>query len=192
MRHEDVRRAFGRFTPRVSPLYGSTLTIDFGVGMVFVPAANADAANTDAGNALANNILIFNHFSVVESTFEQVAIVKQSAYSIATHVAFWTAVAQQDPAVRIATIEYLLDLGHALELDPQFVHMCPLKTAETPIGAACITTHDWGPAERTRPESNTLFVHKVHTSEDAASESTDVAWFANVFGSADMDMVRRR
>jgi hypothetical protein len=408
IRHEDVRRAFGRFTPRVSPLYGSTLTIDFGVGMLFVPAANADAVGVDAGSALANNILIFNRFSVVENTFEQVAIVKQSAYSIATHVAFWTAVAQQDPTVRIATIEYLLDFGHALEnvtaslnadaqtpitmraidaedcaemqallddlddstcltkqplctpavyvdgagsnmqvwativfpipawhtasiqfntllrtrdaasdmlmlstlnfatshtpriacqatkttafdatqhvraevyrgsnlvyekisgtfsvhndtalsmaealvtlvlrpddsdqaleyfrtytdevlrlddlymshakvggalptqvantlqgsgggrstltLDPQLVHMCPLRTAETPSGAACVTTHDWGPAERTRLESNTFFVHKVHPGEDAASESADVAWLTNVFGSADMDMLRR-
>ena len=138
MRHEDVRRAFGRFTPRVSPLYGSTLTIDFGVGMVFVPAANADAANTDAGNALANNILIFNHFSVVENTFEQVAIVKQSAYSIATHVAFWTAVAQQDPAVRIATIEYLLDVGHALENVTASLN----ADAQTPVTMRAIDAQD--------------------------------------------------
>jgi hypothetical protein len=41
--------------------------------------------------------------------------VKQSSYSIATHVAFWTAKSQQDANVRLATIEYLLDFGHALE-----------------------------------------------------------------------------
>ncbi len=45
------------------PLYGSTLTIDFGVGMVFVPAANAASAGGYA-SAPANNILIFNSFSV--------------------------------------------------------------------------------------------------------------------------------
>ena len=409
LRHEDVRRAFGHFTPRVSPLYGSTLTVDFGVGMVFVPTANADAGSGDVVTPLANNILIFNRFSVVENTFEQVAIVKQSAYSIATHVAFWTAVAQQDPAVRIATIEYLLDFGHALEnvtaslnadaqtpvtmraidaqdcaemqallddlddstcltkqplctpsvyvdgvgsnmqvwativfpipawhtastiqfntllrtrdsqsdmlmlstlnfatshtpriacqatkttafdatqhvraevyrgsnlvyekisgtfsmhndtalsmaealvtlvlrpddsdqaleyfrtytdeelrlddlymshakiggampaqisntvqgsgggrstlaLDSQLVHACPLKTAETPSGAACVTTHDWGPAGLTRPGSNTFFVHKVHTAADPAGVSADVAWLANVFGSSDVDMLHR-
>jgi len=410
VRHEDIRKALGRFTPRVSPLYGSTLTVDFGVGMVFVPAANGGAhGGAYGGAAPANNILIFNSFSVVENTFEQVAIVKQSAYSIATHVAFWTATAQQDPSVRIATVEYLLDFGHSLEnitaalnenaqtpmtmraidaedcaamqallddlddstcltkqplctpavyvdgaganmqvwativfpipawhtsstiqfntllrtrdagsdmlmlstlnfatshtpriacqatkttafdatqhvraevyrgsnlvyekisgtfsmhndtalsmaealvtlvlrpddsdqaleyfrtytdeelrlddlymshakiggamplqisntvqgsgggrstltLDSQLVHACPLKTAETPSGAACVTTHDWGPAGLTRPGSNTFFVHKVHTGADPAGVSADVAWLANVFGSSDVDMLHR-
>jgi hypothetical protein len=112
IRHEDIRKNFGRVQDRVSPLYGSMLTIDFGVGMVFVPAANAEAHN---GGAPANNIIIFDSFSIVANTFDQVAIVKQSAYSIATHVAFWTAKSQADANVRLATIEYLLDFGHALE-----------------------------------------------------------------------------
>lgn len=112
IRHEDIRKRFGLLAPRVSPLYGSSLTIDFGIGMVFVPVANSD----DTG-APANNILIFNRFSIVENTFEQVAIVKQSSYSIATHVSFWTAMARQDARVRLATIEYLLDFGHARERD---------------------------------------------------------------------------
>ena len=112
IRHEDIRKIFGRVQDRVSPLYGSMLTIDFGVGMVFVPAANSEAHN---GGAPANNIIIFDSFSIVANTFDQVAIVKQSSYSIATHVAFWTAKSQQDANVRLATIEYLLDFGHALE-----------------------------------------------------------------------------
>jgi hypothetical protein len=402
VRHEDIRRAFGRFTPRVSPLYGSTQTVEFGVGMVFVPVLNAY-------NGAANNILIFNSFSVIENTFDEVAIVKQSAYSIATHVAFWTASAQQDARVRLATVEYLLDFGHSLEnitaalnenaltpmtmraideddcaamqalvddlddstcltkqplcrpsvyvdgaganmqvwativfpipawhtsrtiqfntllrtrdaasdmlmlstlnfatthtprvacqasqttafdatqhvraevyrgsnlvyekisgtfsmhndtalsmaealvtlvlrpddsdqaleyfqtytdetlrlddlymshakiggaipahvsnvvkgsgggrstltLDPQLVHACPLKTPETPTGAACVTTHDWGPAGLQRPGSATFFVHKVNASDDAANVAADVAWLENVFGSSDMDLLHR-
>jgi hypothetical protein len=51
IRHEDIRKHFGRLMARASPLYGSTLTIDFGVGMVFVPVANSEN-----GGAPANNI----------------------------------------------------------------------------------------------------------------------------------------
>jgi hypothetical protein len=76
VRHEDIRKAIGRFTPRVSP-YGSTFTVDFGVCMFFVPAANGGPARAGGpasdASAPANNI-IFNSFSVVENTFEQVAI----------------------------------------------------------------------------------------------------------------------
>jgi hypothetical protein len=404
IRHEDIRKHFGRLMPRASALYGSTLTIDFGVGMVFVPVANSES-----GGAPANNILIFNSFSIVENTFEQVAMVKQSSYSIATHVAFWTAMARQDARVRLATIEYLLDFGHALEnvtaalnentgspvsmraideedcalmqalvddlddstcltkqplckpsvyvegvgatmqvwatvvfpippwhasasiqfntllrsrdadsnmlmlstlnfatshtprvacqatkttafdatqhvraevyrgsnlvyekisgtfsmhndtalsmaealvtlvlrpddtdpaleyfrtytdevlrlddlymshakisgamptdasntvqgsgggrttltLDPQLVHACPMKTDETPSGAACVTTHDWGGDGLRRPGSVTFFVHKVHASSDSAGVDADVEWLKNVFGSSDVDLLHR-
>jgi len=85
---------------------------DFGVGMVFVPSANYEAYYSGTP---ANNVVIFNSFSIVENTFEELALVKQSSYSIATHVAFWTVTAQQNADVRLATIEYLLDFGHALE-----------------------------------------------------------------------------
>ena len=100
IRHEDIRKNFGRVQDRVSPLYGSMLTIDFRVGMVLVPAANSEAYN---GGTPANNIIIFDSFSIVANTFDQVAIVKQSSYSIATHVAFWTAKSQQDANVRLRT-----------------------------------------------------------------------------------------
>jgi hypothetical protein len=112
IRHEDIRKHFGRGFQMASPLYGSMLSIHFGVGMVFVPAANYESYY---GGTPASNVVIFNSFSIVENTFEELAIVKQSAYSIATHVAFWTAVSKHDSAVRLATIEYLLDFGQALE-----------------------------------------------------------------------------
>lgn len=112
IRHEDIRKHFGRGFQTASPLYGSMMSINFGVGMVFVPSADYESYY---GGTPANNVVIFNSFSIVENTFEELAIVKQSAYSIATHVAFWTAVSQQNAAVRLATIEYLLDFGQALE-----------------------------------------------------------------------------
>ena len=112
IRHEDIRKHFGRGSQMASPLYGSMLTIHFGVGMVFVPSANYESYY---GGTPASNVVIFNSFSIVENSFEELAIVKQSAYSIATHVAFWTAVSQQNSAVRLATIEYLLDFGQSLE-----------------------------------------------------------------------------
>lgn len=112
IRHEDIRKHFGRFLRATSPLYGEVLSIHFGVGMVFVPAVNHEEYHSGTP---ANNVVIFNSFSVLENTFKEVALVKQSAYSIATHVAFWTVSAQQNSEVRLATIEYLLDFGHALE-----------------------------------------------------------------------------
>ena len=42
-------------------------------------------------------------------------MVKQNDYSIATHVAFWTAAAAINPQIRVTTVEYLLDYGHILE-----------------------------------------------------------------------------
>ena len=55
--------------------------------MVFVPSANNESYY---GCTPANNVVIFNSFSIVENTFEELAIVRQSAYSLATHVDFWT------------------------------------------------------------------------------------------------------
>jgi hypothetical protein len=77
--------------------------------MMFLPQPDA---NTEASPP--NNLLIFDMFTVLENTFEQLAIMKQTSYSIATHVAFWTAAAQSDPRIRVVSIEYLLDLGHTL------------------------------------------------------------------------------
>jgi hypothetical protein len=89
---------------------GSQPALDFGVGMIFMP-------HPDANTALLppNNLLVFDMFTVLENTFEQLAMTKQTSYSIATHVAFWTAVADANADVRLVTIEYLLDRGHLLE-----------------------------------------------------------------------------
>jgi hypothetical protein len=89
---------------------GSQPALDFGIGMMFLPQPNP---NTN--DAPPNNILVFDKFTVLENTFEQLAMTKVTSYSIATHVAFWTVVADENPAVRLVTIEYLLDKGHLLE-----------------------------------------------------------------------------
>ena len=89
---------------------GAQPALDFGVGMMFLPRPDANTALTPP-----NNILVFDMFTILENTFEQLAITKQTAYSVATHVAFWTAVADENPLLRVVTIEYLLDVGHILE-----------------------------------------------------------------------------
>ena len=86
---------------------GTQPALDFGIGMMFLPQPDV---NTQA--SAPNNLLIYDMFTVLENTFEQLAIMKQTSYSIATHVAFWTAAAQTDPRIRVVSIEYLLDLGH--------------------------------------------------------------------------------
>jgi hypothetical protein len=89
---------------------GSQPALDFGIGMMFLP-------RPDANTALAppNNLLVFDGFTVLENTYEQLAMTKSTSYSIATHVAFWTVVADENTAVRLVTVEYLLDKGHLLE-----------------------------------------------------------------------------
>ena len=113
--HAVIRTALARLrnsTRGDSAAYaelGTQSALDFGIGMVFLPRPDA---NTEASPP--NNLLIFDMFTVLENTFEQLAIMKQTSYSIATHVAFWTAAAQSDPRIRVVSIEYLLDLGHTL------------------------------------------------------------------------------
>lgn len=89
---------------------GSQPALDFGVGMMFLPKPEANTQQTPP-----NNVLVFDMFTVLENTFEQIAITKRTAYSVATHVAFYTAVSFENPQVRVVTIEYLLDVGHVLE-----------------------------------------------------------------------------
>jgi hypothetical protein len=88
---------------------GSQPALDFSVGMMFLQRPDA---NTDV--IPPSNVLVFDMFTILENTFEQLAISKQTAYSVATHVAFWTAVADDNPLLRVVTIEYLLDVGHTL------------------------------------------------------------------------------
>ena len=113
--HSAVRNALARLrnSTRVdSPAHaalGTQPALDFGVGMVFLPRPHANAEAPPP-----NNLLIFDMFTVLENTFEQLAIMKQTSYSIASYVAFWTAAAQSNALLRVVTIEYLLDLGHLL------------------------------------------------------------------------------
>jgi len=89
---------------------GSQPALDFGIGMMFLPRPDPNTALVPP-----NNMLVFDMFTVLENTFEQLAMTKRTSYSIATHVAFWTAVADENPDVRLVTIEYLLDKGHLME-----------------------------------------------------------------------------
>jgi hypothetical protein len=113
--HSVIRRALARrrnSTRSDSYSYtevGSQPALDFGVGIMFLPQPDANTALTPP-----NNVLVFDMFTILENTFEQLAITKRTAYSVATHVAFWTAVAEDHPLVRVVTIEYLLDVGHLL------------------------------------------------------------------------------
>ncbi len=75
---------------------GSQPALDFGVGIMFLPQPELNTLQTPP-----NNVLVFDMFTVLENTFEQIAITKRTAYSVATHVAFWTAVTHDNPLLRI-------------------------------------------------------------------------------------------
>jgi hypothetical protein len=89
---------------------GAQVALDFGVGMMFLPLPE-----TNTNLIPTNNILVFDMFTILENTFQQLAITKRTAYSVATHVAFWTTVTYDNPLLRVVTIEYLLDSGHLLK-----------------------------------------------------------------------------
>lgn len=113
--HAVIRYALSRHrnsTHSDSPAFeqlGTQKALDFGVGMMFLPKPDSNTQSSPP-----NNLLIFDMFTVLENTFEQLAIMKQTSYSIATHVAFWTAASESNEHIRVVTIEYLLDLGHLL------------------------------------------------------------------------------
>ena len=111
--HEVIRKQLGNTVTVTSELYGTTPRLEFGVGMMFLPYADSNAGYTES----PNNLLIFDKFTILENTFKQLAVSKQTSYSIATHIAFWTAAAEADDKIRVATIEYLLDYGHILQGD---------------------------------------------------------------------------
>ena len=84
--------------------------LDFSVDMMFLPRPHANTELTPP-----NNVLVFDMFTILEKTFSQIAITKRTAYSVDTHVAFWTAVVNNNPLLRVVTVEYLLDVRHLLE-----------------------------------------------------------------------------
>lgn len=90
-----------------SPTYGSRTHLTFGVGMLFVPEASANAD----GALPPTNVIIFDQFTIIEDDFGQAYVTQTNAYAVASHVAFWTAAAQMDAHLRIVTVEYLLDSG---------------------------------------------------------------------------------
>jgi len=99
--HSVVRERLATRTVHESPLYGQRTQYSFGVGMLFVSSGN--------------NMVVFDAFDVIENSHDQVAISKLNSYAVAKHVSFWTEVAAQDPSIRIATVEYLLDKGQTLQ-----------------------------------------------------------------------------
>lgn len=113
--HQTIRNALSRLrnSTHADSLAqeerGIQPALDFGIGMMFLPQLSANLPVISP-----NNLLIFDMFTVLENTFDQLAVMKQTSYSIATHVAFWTAAAQSNAQLRVVSIEYLLDYGHLL------------------------------------------------------------------------------
>ena len=93
---------------------------------------------------------LFDAFDVIENSHDQVAISKLNSYAVARHVSFWTEVASNDPLLRIATVEYLLDRGQQLikisaALNGNAINATDCARMQARIDAltdpACITRH---------------------------------------------------
>lgn len=84
----------------VHPIEGARTQYTFGIGMLFYGSGT--------------NQVIFDQFHLIENNRDQLAISRETSYSVARHVSFWTQRVQQDPTTRIVLVEYLLDTGHVL------------------------------------------------------------------------------
>lgn len=99
--HDVIRNVLATRSTHVSPLYGERVQFSFGIGMIFVSPGS-------------NNMVVFDAFDIIENSHDQVAVSKVNNYAVARHISFWTEVASNDLSLRIATIEYLLDVGQSL------------------------------------------------------------------------------
>jgi hypothetical protein len=133
--HATIRSDLAHNIVTESPIYGARSTLSFGLGLMFLPYA-----------ANANNALIFDSFSVVENSLAQLAILKQSHYSIANHVSFFIRSAQADARIKILTVEYLLDWGHKLQEIDASLNTYSLRTGgvmQTILPADCAQMQTW-------------------------------------------------
>lgn len=134
--HSVVRGNLAIRTEENSPETGVRTQYSFGVGIVFVSSGN--------------NMIIFDSFDVIENSHDQMAISKLNSYAVAKHVSFYTEVAYNDPFLRIATVEYLLDKGQRLDLISASLGGRPLNETDCALMQAridsladsqCITPH---------------------------------------------------
>ena len=82
------------------PTLGNRTQYVFGIGMLFYGAGS--------------NQIIFDQFQLFENSNEQLAIERHNSYAVARHVSFWTQQAKNHPDLRVAVVEYLLEVGHTL------------------------------------------------------------------------------
>jgi len=104
--HERIRsyvndlEPLSRYEEITHPIEGVRKHYIFGIGMLFYGAGS--------------NQIIFDQFNLIENNREQLAIERHNSYSVAKHVSFWTQQVQNNPSLRVAIVEYVLDLGHTL------------------------------------------------------------------------------
>lgn len=104
--HERIRNyvndvaPLSRYEEITHPVEGLRKHYIFGIGMLFYGAGT--------------NQIIFDQFNLIENNREQLAIERHNSYAVAKHVSFWTQQVQNDPSLRVAIVEYVLDSGHSL------------------------------------------------------------------------------
>jgi len=133
--HQTIRTELAHTIITESPIFGARSTLSFGLGLMFLPYSSN-----------ANNLLVFDSFSIVENSLAQLAILKQSHYSIANHVSFFIRSAQADARIKILTVEYLLDWGHKLQEIDASLNTYSLRSGgvmQTILPADCAQMQTW-------------------------------------------------
>jgi len=98
--HTVVKSLLARKEVHSSVVFGEQVQYNFGVGVLFLLPGK--------------NTIIFDTFNLIENAQAQVVVSKSTSYSIAKHVSFFTEIVALNHAIRLVSIEYLLEVGHEL------------------------------------------------------------------------------
>ena len=114
--HTVVKSLLAREEVHSSVVFGQQVQYNFGVGVLFLLPGK--------------NTIIFDTFNLIENAQAQVVVSKSTSYSIAKHVSFFTEIVASNRAIRLVSIEYLLEAGHELTAISSSVNGVGVESAD--------------------------------------------------------------
>ena len=154
--HLTVRNYLAKVDTHSSQVWGEQKMYTFGIGMLFVGAADSD-----------KHVVISDVFSVIENNMEQVTLSKYNSYSIAKHFGFWT-MKEVRTQIRVVFIDLLIEEGqefHGLDVG--------INNAALPGGICATTQTDLDAVDSACMTTMKMCEPKVYTvNEGSATEQT--------------------
>ena len=154
--HLTVRNYLAKVDTHSSQVWGEQKMYTFGIGMLFVGAADSD-----------KHVVISDVFSVIENNMEQVTLSKYNSYSIAKHFGFWT-MKEVRTQIRVVFIDLLIEEGqefHGLDVG--------INNAALPGGICATTQTELDAVDSACMTTMKMCEPKVYTvNEGSATEQT--------------------